>query len=261
MTEEPTGEEIRSTWDQLAGYWDEQMEAGETWQRTLIQPPVERLLELRAGERVLEVACGNGEFARAMSAAGASVLATDFSEPMLERARAYGGDVEYRRADATDERAVLALGDPGSFDAAVSNMAIMDMAEIEPMISALAVLLRPAGRFVFSTVHPAFNSADVTRVVEQSEDETGVVRTYSVKVSGYITPFTGRGVALEGQPVRQWYFHRPLSAILDVCFRHGFVLDGMEEPVLDRTGIERRSTSMIFTEIPGVLVARMRRSV
>jgi len=259
MTEEPTGEEIRTTWDQLAGYWDEQMEAGETWQRTLIQPPVGRLLELLAGERVLEIACGNGEFARVMAAAGASVLATDFSEAMLDRARARGGDVDYRLVDATDERALLALGAPGSFDAVVSNMAIMDMAEIEPMIAAIAVLLRPAGRFVFSTLHPAFNSADVTRVVEQSEDETGVVRTYSVRVSGYITPMTGRGVALEGQPVRQWYFHRPMSAIFDLCFRHGFVLDGIEEPVLDAEGIEPASTSMIFTEIPGVLVARMRR--
>jgi hypothetical protein len=162
-------------------------------------------------------------------------------------------------ADATDEGALLALGDPGSFDAAVSNMAVMDMAEIEPMISALEVLLRPGGRFVFSTLHPAFNSGHVTRMVEQSEDETGIVRTYSVKVSGYITPITGQGVALEGQPVRQWYFDRPMSALFDVCFRHGFVLDGLDEPVLDRAGIEPGSTEMIFTEIPGVLVARMRR--
>jgi len=260
MTDEPTGGEIRGAWDQLAGYWDEQMEAGETWQRTLIQPPVERLLELRAEERVLEVACGNGEFARAMSALGASVLATDFSGPMLERARAHGADVEYRLVDATDEGALLALGEPGSFDAAVSNMAIMDMAEIEPMISALAVLLRRSGRFVFSTLHPAFNSGEVTRLVEQSEEETGVVRSYSIRVFGYITPTTGKGVALEGQPVRQWYFHRPLRAIFDVCFRHGFVLDGIDEPVLDRARVEPGSTEMIFMEIPGVLVARMRRS-
>lgn len=29
---EPTGDEVRESWDALAGYWDERMEAGETWQ-------------------------------------------------------------------------------------------------------------------------------------------------------------------------------------------------------------------------------------
>ncbi len=37
-----------------------------------------------------------------------------------------------------------------------------------------------------------------------------------------------------------------------------FVLDGVEEPVLSPEGLQPGSTSIIFTEIPGVLVARMR---
>ena len=156
-------DEVRSAWDDLAAFWDERMEAGKTWQRHLIQPSVERLLELEPGERVLEIACGNGEFARRMAELGGQVLAVDFSEGMLERARAHGGDVEYRHADATDEEALLALGEPASFDAVVSNMAIMDMETIEPMVAAASRLLRPFGRFVFSTLHPAFNSGDVGR--------------------------------------------------------------------------------------------------
>src|SRR5262245_53333597 len=110
------------------------MEAGNTWQRELIQP---------AGERVLEIACGNGELARRMADLGASVLAADFSEGMLERARARGGDIEYRLADATDEAELGALDEAASFDAAVCNMALMDMASIEPFASASARLLRP----------------------------------------------------------------------------------------------------------------------
>ena len=79
-------DEVRSVWDQLAAFWDERMEAGTTWQRTLIEPSVERLLQLEPGERILEIACGNGEFARRMTELGGQVLATDFSERMLERA-------------------------------------------------------------------------------------------------------------------------------------------------------------------------------
>ena len=71
-----------------------------------------------------------------MSELGGQVLAVDFSEGMLERARAHGGDVEYRYTDAMDEEALLALGEPTSFDAVVSNMAMMDMEAIEPMAAA-----------------------------------------------------------------------------------------------------------------------------
>ncbi len=251
-------EEVHAGWDAMAAYWDEQMAAGKTWQRNLIQPAVEGLLELRPGERVLEIACGNGEFARRMAELGARVLATDFSERMLERARAHGGDVEYRLADAADEAELLALGEPRSFDAAVCNMAIMDMVEIEPMASALARLVRAGGRFVFSTLHPAFNSGPATRVVEESEDERGIVRSHAVKVSSYIRPTTGFGVGLEGQPVVQRYFHRPMSLIFEICFRHGFVLDGIEEPVLAPEDVKPGSAGAVFAEVPGVLVARMR---
>jgi len=244
-------DEVRSVWDQLASFWDEKMEAGATWQRTLIQPCVERLLQLEPGERILEIACGNGEFARRMTELGGQVLATDFSERMLERARARGGDVDYRWADATDEEELLALGEPGSFDGVVSNMAIMDMESIEPMIRAASRLLKRAGRFVFSTLHPAFNSGDVRPAVELDLDG-GVTEVYSVKVSSYGRSFSGKGVALPDQPYEQWYFHRPLRMILEPFFVHGFALDGLEEPLLTPSDRQKPGTpEYVFTQIPG----------
>jgi ubiquinone/menaquinone biosynthesis C-methylase UbiE len=252
-------EEVRSAWNELAPFWDERMEAGATWQRHLIQPSVERLLRLEPGERVLEVACGNGEFARRMSELGGQVLAVDFSEGMLERARAHGGDVEYRYADAMDEGALLELSEPVSFDAIVSNMAIMDMESIEPLVAASTRLLKPAGRFVFSTLHPAFNSGDVRPMVEL-DMEGGITEVYSVRVSSYGKSSRGKGVAIRGQPVQQWYFHRPLWMILQPFFEKGFALDGLEEPLVDQEHGKPGSPGYVFTQLPGVLVARMRRS-
>ena len=233
------------------------MEAGATWQRHLIQPSVEHLLRIERGDRILEIACGNGEFARRMAEAGGHVLATDFSEGMLERARSHGGDVEYRYADATNEEALLALGPPASFDAVVSNMAIMDMESIEPMAAASSRLLKPAGRFVFSTLHPAFNSGDVRPTVELDLD-AGVTEILSIKVSRYGRSFRRKGVAIRGQPVEQWYFHRPLWMILQPFFEHGFALDGLEEPLVDPERSDPGTPTFVFTQLPGVLVARMR---
>ena len=259
MSEERTlHDEVRSAWDQLAGFWDERMEAGATWQRHLIQPSVERLLQLEPGERVLEIASGNGEFARRMSELGGHVLATDFSEEMLRRARSHGGEVQYRYADATEEESLLALGESGSFDAVVSNMAIMDMESIAPMAAAASQLLKPAGRFVFSTLHPAFNSGDVRPMIEL-DLEGKVTEIYSVKVSSYSRSSSGKGVAIPGQPVEQWYFHRPLWMILQPFFERGFALDGLEEPLVDPDQGKPGTPTYVYTQLPGVLVARMRR--
>jgi ubiquinone/menaquinone biosynthesis C-methylase UbiE len=199
----------------------------------------------------LELACGNGEFARRLSELGASVVATDFSDSMLAIARSRAGEIDYRHVDAASSAELSALAEAGPFDAAVMNMAIMDMTSIEPMAAALPALLRPGGRLVISTLHPAFNTGVLTRVTEETEDNGGIVRTYSIKRSGYITPTTDKGVAIEGQPVTQWYFHRPLTLILEPFFANGWLLDGFDEPVLD-------PPAKLFDEIPGVLVMRFR---
>jgi hypothetical protein len=63
-------------------------------------------------------------------------------------------------------------------------MAIMDMETIEPMVAAASRLLKLRGRFVFSTLHPAFNSGDVRPTVEL-DLEGDVTEVYSIKVSSY----------------------------------------------------------------------------
>jgi len=251
MSSGPTNEDVREGWNAIASYWDEKMAAGETWQGEYIGPAVEDVLLPVKGDRILELACGNGEFARRLTELGARVVATDFSPAMIEVARGYGGDIDYRLVDATDAGALRSLGHPSPFDAIVSNMAIMDMRDIEPMARATIELVRPGGRFVVSTLHPAFNSGHAMRVTEESEDDTGVLRTHWVKTSRYHTPFAAKGVALEGQPISQWYFHRPIELLLEPFLANGWVVDALREPVL--------ASSRFFSDVPGILVVRFRR--
>src|ERR1700724_3085946 len=53
-------EETRSIWDQNASFWDDRMGDGNDFQRILIGPASERLLNLQPGETLLETACANG---------------------------------------------------------------------------------------------------------------------------------------------------------------------------------------------------------
>ena len=253
--------EATAIWEQMAPWWDSQMgEDGNRTHQRLVAPPTERLLDISAGETVLEAACGAGIFARRMAELGANVVAFDATEAFLDiagkRTAEYADRIELHRIDATDGAALLSLGER-RFDAAVCNMALMDMAEIRPLAHALSRLLKPGGRFVFTVPHPCFNMASAKRAAEEEDRDGKLVTVYYAKVSEYITPRAGRGTGIPGQPAPHYYFDRPLSALFRPFFDVGFAMDAMEEPIAEmRTDGDRPLSWSKFSEIPSVLAVR-----
>jgi len=257
-------DEARRAWDLNARFWDSHMGEGNDFVDLLIWPATEKLLAPRRGEQILDIACGNGFSTRRLARAGASVVAFDFSEAMIAIAKnrnlpAMEASVAYSVLDATDYEALIALG-AGRFDAALCNMALFDIADIHPLMRALPKLLRPAGRFVFSILHPCFNNPSSVQMGELEDRGNEFVTTYSVKISRYLTSSSRPGLATPGQPTPHLYFHRPLSAILEAAFAAGLVLDGFEErafPAEHLGGSFPLSWSGRFSEIPPILVMRM----
>jgi len=249
-------------WETNAAFWDAHMgDAGNEWHLRLIRPAVERLLGPVAGRRVLDVACGNGLFARRLAELGARVTATDASEPMLEHARrrstAQTAAIEYRRCDATDAEALLTLGE-AAFQGVVCNMALMDIPEIAPLASALPRLLTADGRFVFSITHPCFNRLGMRFVAEAEYDAGNLISRRGLLISRYLTPESGEGVAIDGQPVNQLYFDRPLSLLLAPFFAAGLALDALEEPAFPAGGPPAGLGWKDMPELPPILVVRLR---
>jgi 2-polyprenyl-3-methyl-5-hydroxy-6-metoxy-1,4-benzoquinol methylase len=255
--------EAQRAWNTNAAFWNERMAEGNDFFNVLVWPAVERLLQPWEGDRLLDVACGNGLTSRRLAQARAKVTAFDFSEAMINFAKQQDGQrsIDYRVIDATNREALLELG-VGSFDGALCNMALMDMADIRPLMTCLALLLRPNGRFVFSVLHPCFNNPAAIQMGELEDRAGTLVTTYSVKISRYLTPYTQVGLAMQEQPVPHLYFHRPLSGLLAPALEAGLVLDAMEErafPPNHGGSSAPLSWSGRFSEIPPLLVARLRR--
>lgn len=255
--------ETRRIWDEKAAFWDEQMGEGNAFARELIGPSVARLLAPRAGDLVLDIGCGNGVISRQIARLGARVIATDFSPRLLELAKArsadFGDQIDYRLLDATDEAALLALGE-GRFEGIASSMAMMDMPAIDPLLRAGRRLLRRDGRFVFAIQHPAFNSNAVSLCAESTVLPDGrEVERYSVRIFDYLDVPAGRATGMTDEPEPHWYFHRPLHELFGACFAAGFVIDGLEEPRFSgQGGAPRDALSWRnFDGIPPVLVVRI----
>ena len=251
-------EKTRAAWNANAAFWDGRMADGNDFQRQLVGPSTERLLQLEPGELVLEAACGNGVMARRLAELGGRVVAFDFAPNMIDAAKDRGtadGAIEYHVADATRENEILALG-AGRFDAAVCNMAIMDMAEIEPLLDSMPKMLKANGRFVFSLCHPCFNHQGTARAVEEIDDG-GIVSNHSVRVFRYVSSRPSMGLAMTGQPELQVYFDRTLTQLFEPCFAAGLVITGIEEPVFQEEGTRSNWIHWdLFKEIPPVLVVR-----
>lgn len=264
MNSQDYNEEGRDLWNRKAEYWDEKFgDSGNLFHRQLVEPSLLKLLGLSAGEAVLDACCGNGVMSRRLAQQGARVTAIDFSEEMLRRARLRplpdAGTLDYMLLDATDEAALLALG-TRRFDAVVCSMALMDIPEVAPLFRAAAALLRPAGRFVFATMHPAFNSNNPV-FLHKKEDHDGEVRDiYALSLRYYLDMPPVLGAGMPGEPSAHYYFHRSFSELLGAAFTAGFVLDGMLEPAFaaDESAEDHSLSWRDFPQFPPVLSCRLR---
>jgi ubiquinone/menaquinone biosynthesis C-methylase UbiE len=218
-------------WEEMAAWWDEaQGDEGDLWHRTLIDPILLWVLGSVKGQRVLDLACGNGYLSRKLARSGARVTGVDASAPIIALARAREDQeplgVAYHVADATR----MDMLEDGTFDVVMSNMALMDMPDAEGVLRETARVLREDGRLVASLPHPCF-AVGASRsgwAVEEFDPETTVWR----KVSRYREVFQ-HSIIWRDESVGEWYtsgYHRPLSWYFRALRRAGFVVSTFEEP-------------------------------
>jgi demethylmenaquinone methyltransferase/2-methoxy-6-polyprenyl-1,4-benzoquinol methylase len=133
-------EGVQRMFDRIAPVYDAMnrvMTAGldRRWRRITVEQAV------RPGDHALDACCGTGDLAIAARKRGASVVGLDFSERMLERARAKRGDVEWVRGD------LLALPfENESFDAVTVGFGVRNVEDLPAALVEMRRVLRPGGR-------------------------------------------------------------------------------------------------------------------
>lgn len=252
-------QDSQARWDMNAEFWDDYIgEESNQFHRELIRPYTEKLLNIEGGETILDIACGNGNFSRRLAELGGNVVAVDHSPKMIQRAkqrsRKYLHQITYKVIDATNYESLMGLGNQ-QFDHAVANMALMDIADISPLITALRTLLKQNGTFVFSISHPCFQTPDVKKINETEEREGEIISKNSIQISKYVTPEPYEAIGIKNQPTPHIMFHRPLSSYINLFFQSGFVLDGIEEPSFTK---KEETKTFDWFEIPPVVIMRFR---
>jgi trans-aconitate methyltransferase len=133
--------------------------------------PVVALLAPRAGERILDVGCGDGPLTKKLVEAGCEVVGIDASPAMIEAARAVGLDARVMDGQA--------LRFEGEFDAVFSNAALHWMKQAGAVIAGVRRALKPGGRFVGEFGGDG-NTATVLRALEAALQQRGLdFRTFN----------------------------------------------------------------------------------
>jgi demethylmenaquinone methyltransferase / 2-methoxy-6-polyprenyl-1,4-benzoquinol methylase len=198
--------QVRAMFDRIAGPYDAMntlMTAGlhHRWR--------ERAVELAAvgpGSRALDVATGTGDLAIALARAVApdgEVVACDFSEQMLARARLKAPQLRFEWADA------LALPYASdSFDAATVGFGARNFSDLRRGVEELVRVVRPGGRVVI---------LEITR--PSREPLASFFRGWFDRVVPALGRLAGEGAAYSYLPssVRRFPGPRELAALMDDC--------------------------------------------
>ena len=116
------------------------------WRRLAV-----RMAGVRPGDAALDVCCGTGDFAFALArAAGPEgrVVGVDFSEPMLDIARAKARRTGLERSEFVPGNALELPFDDGTFDCVTVGFGLRNVSDVSAAVAEMARVAKPGGRVV-----------------------------------------------------------------------------------------------------------------
>jgi ubiquinone/menaquinone biosynthesis C-methylase UbiE len=245
---------LKTDWGEVSAWYDNLVgESGSEYHRQVVLPGVMRLLDPQPGQRLVDLACGQGVLCRMLQKRGTEVSGIDAAESLIQLARQRGpAEIRYRVGDAR-ELEVLPVD---HFDAGACVLAIQNIHPIAPVFQGIARALRSMGRFVIVMMHPCFRGSKETR---WGWDETAKVQYR--RVDRYLVPRKSPIVTHPGAAPDQytWTFHKPLEAYIKALRNAGLLIDAIEEWPSHKTstsGPRAAAENLARKEIPMFMAIR-----
>jgi len=242
-----------TSWNKVAKWYDESLR-GDNMHTLVVLPGVMRMLAPKRGEKIIDLACGQGQLAGLLVKAGALVAGVDAAPELIKIARTrikaaefFVGDIQ--RPIPLDEE----------FDAATCVLALQNVEKIDLVFKEMSQALRSGGRAVVVINHPAF------RIPRQTSWEFDNSKQMQFRrVDAYLSenriPITmhpgERGSAVT------WSFHRPMQSYIQAAATAGLVVDGLEEwisPKESRPGARSKAENRARKEFPLFMALRFRK--
>ncbi|MCX6753454.1 MAG: class I SAM-dependent methyltransferase [Candidatus Nomurabacteria bacterium] len=246
-----------TSWNKVASWYDELLKNDESYQAKVILPNLLRVLDLKKGEQVYDLACGQGYFANVFAHEGANVVASDLSKNLIETAKKNSKEkINFYISPA--HRAQF-LKD-GSMDTIVVVLAIQNIENVGEVFAECKRVLKKDGRIVLVLNHPAFR-------IPQGSDWCFVDGVQSRIVSQYLseskifidmTP----GEKNPKKKIKTITFHRSLQYYMKLLAKNSFAITRLEEWISHKqsgTGPRQAAEDKARKEIPMFMCIEVRK--
>lgn len=240
---------LDTSWNKVASWYDELLTTDDdSYQTKVIAPNLLRILDLKKGELVYDLACGQGYFSNIFYKSGAQVVGSDLSKKLIETAiKNYPKDIKFYTSKA--EKAPF-LKD-FSVDVVVIVLAIQNIENVNDVLKECSRVLKKNGRIVLVLNHPSFR-------VPQGSDwyfENGVQYR---KVGQYLSESK---ILIDMTPgeknlhkkIKTISFHRSLQYYVKLLSKNGFAITRLEEWISHKksqAGPRQKAEDIARKEIP-----------
>lgn len=228
-----------TSWNKVAEWYNELLKNDDSYQAKVILPNLMRFLDLRKGEQVYDLACGQGYFANIFAHMGASVVASDISKKLIETAKK--NSREKISFYITPAHRAQFLKD-NSIDTIVVVLAIQNIENVNEVLSECNRVLKNDGRIIFVLNHPAFRIPQGSDWYFQDGIQSRIISRYlsESKVIIDMTP----GEKDIKKKINTITFHRSLQYYMKLFSKNRFAITRLEEWISHKqSGVGPRQTA------------------
>ena len=147
IPEEQKAKRVEEVFDRVAERYDLMNDLMSFGMHRLWKAFAVAVARVRPGERILDVASGSGDLARAFAARGAQVWMSDINGPMLARGRDRLLDAGHMTPAVRCDAERLPFGN-ASFDCVSVGFGLRNMTRKDAALAEMARVLRPGGRLL-----------------------------------------------------------------------------------------------------------------
>ncbi len=249
-----------TSWGKVAGWYDSLLEEeGETYQAKVILPNLLRLLRPGPGQEILDVACGQGFFARAIAAAGAQVVGADLAGELIRLAKDRAGSREtYLNLPAENLKGLAAE----RFDAVICILALQNIKNLQAAVAEMARVTKAGARVILVLNHPAFRipTASSWGFDQDARIQYRRVDRYLSELSQTVD--MTQGVKEKRGKIFTYSFHRPLQVYFKAFAKSGLAVTRLEEWISHKSsdaGPRKAAEDLARREIPLFLCLELRK--
>ncbi len=239
-------EKKSTSWGKVAEWYDDYLGQEGTYQKEVILPNLLRILDVKKGERILDLACGQGFFTREVASLGADVVGADISPELIAKAKKYAPSATFHVSPASS----LPFAKNAEFDAVLCVLALQNIEDISLVFKEVKRVLKENGRFLFVLNHPAF------RVLKRSSWEWDEEKKVQYRrIDGYLS---AAKIPVDMHPgskgsAKTISYHRSLQDFFKVLTNNGFAITRLEEWVshkVSEKGPRQKAEDIARKEIP-----------